>query len=102
MYLFQLLLPLQDNSGEPYPPKEFDALKNELASEHGGVTAHIQAPAEGLWRQDAGETDRDQIVIFEVITEQVDLQRWRRRRADLERRLRQEQIIIRYWPLALV
>jgi hypothetical protein len=101
MHLFQILLPLQDNAGQPFPQKEFDDLKKELASEFGGVTAHVQSPAEGLWRQ-AGETDTDQIVIFEVTAEEANLPRWRNRQAELERRFRQDQVIIRYWPLALV
>lgn len=101
MHLFQILLPVQDNTGQPFPQKELDGLKDELASEHSGVTAYVQSPAEGLWRQ-AGETDRDQVVIFEVMAEELDLPRWRKRRAELERRFRQDQVIIRYLPLALV
>jgi hypothetical protein len=60
-----------------------------------------QAPAEGLWRQGA-ESDSDDIVIFEVMTEEVDLADWHNRRAELERRFRQDKVIIRYMPMALV
>jgi hypothetical protein len=101
MHLFQILLPLRDNTGQPFTQRDFEGLKDELAREHGGVTAHIQSPAEGLWRQ-AGGTDRDQVVIFEVMAEELDLLRWRKRRAELERRFRQDQVIIRHWPVALV
>ncbi|ESY76662.1 hypothetical protein X740_28155 [Mesorhizobium sp. LNHC221B00] len=36
------------------------------------------------------------------MTEEVDLPDWRRRRAELERLFRQDMVIIRYLPMALV
>jgi hypothetical protein len=75
--------------------------KKDLAADFEGVTAYLQAPAEGLWRE-GGQTDNDDIVIFEVMTEEIDLQDWRRRRSELERRFRQDKVIIRYMPVVLV
>ena len=65
------------------------------------VTAFLQAPAEGLWRE-GGQTDNDDIIIFEVMAQEIDLQDWLRRRDELERRFRQDKVIIRYMPMALV
>ncbi|WP_245486049.1 MULTISPECIES: hypothetical protein [unclassified Mesorhizobium] len=45
---------------------------------------------------------KDDIVIFEVRVEEIDLPDWRRRRAELERRFRQDTVSIRYMPMALV
>jgi hypothetical protein len=101
VHLFQILLPVKDNAGQPFAQKDFDGVKNELATEYGGVTAYLQSPAEGLWRE-TGETDTDHIVIIEVMTKEIDLARWRKRRAELERRFRQDKVVIRYLPLALV
>ena len=101
MHLFQILLPRADNAGTPFPKQEFDRLKKELARRFDGVTAYLQTPAEGLWRQ--GERSRDDdIVIFEVMTEAIDIRSWRRLRAKLERRFRQEEVIIRYMSIELV
>ena len=85
----------------PFAREDFDLLKEELADRFEGVTAYLQAPAEGLWRQGA-QSDNDEIVIFEVMTENVDLPDWQGRRAELERRFRQDRVIIRYLPMALV
>lgn len=101
MYLFQILLPRADNDGRPFAREEYDRVKEELLRHFEGVTAYLQAPAEGLWRQ-GGETDADEIVIFEIMVEEPDLVDWRRRRAELERRFRQDTIIIRYMPVTLV
>jgi len=101
MYLVQILIPRADNSGNPFPKAEFDEVKEDLANHFNGVTAYLQAPAEGLWRQ-GGRSSDDDIVIFEVMTAKVDLRDWRARRAGFERRFRQDRVIIRYMPIALV
>lgn len=101
MHLVQILLPRTDNTGQPFSRKDFDRVKEDLASRFEGVTAYLQAPAEGLWRQGA-ESGNDDIVIFEVMVEEIDLPDWRGRRAALEMRFRQDKVIIRYMPMALV
>jgi hypothetical protein len=101
MHLIQILLPRADNSGHPFSREDFDQVKGELASRFDGVTAYLQTPAEGLWRQGA-QSSNDDIVIFEVMTEEIDLIDWRHRRAELERRFRQEKVIIRYLSMELV
>ena len=101
MHLVQILLPRADNDGKPFSREDFDCVKVELASRFEGVTAYLQAPAEGVWRQ-GSQSDSDDIVIFEVMTEEVDLPDWQRRRADLERHFRQDKVIIRYMNITLV
>ncbi|WP_442579307.1 hypothetical protein ACSBOB_28035 [Mesorhizobium sp. ASY16-5R] len=101
MHLFQILLPRADNAGQPFAREDFNRVKEELAADFKGVTAYLQAPAEGLWRE-GGQTDNDDIIIFEVMAEEIDLHDWRRRRAELECRFRQDKVIIRYMPMALV
>lgn len=101
MHLFQILLPRADNSGTPFPKHDFDQVKEELVRRFDGVTAYLQAPAEGLWQQ-GRKTENDEIVIFEVMATTVDLQDWRTRRTMLEERFRQDKVIIRYMPIVLV
>jgi hypothetical protein len=101
MHLVQILLPRADNEDRPFSREDFDHVKQELTSRFEGVTAYLQAPAEGLWRQGA-ESDNDEIVLFEVMVEEIDLEEWRNRRAELEHRFRQDKVIIRYMPMALI
>ncbi|WP_088342668.1 MULTISPECIES: hypothetical protein [Rhodomicrobium] len=101
MHFFQILLPSADNDGRQFAREEFDRVKDELANRFDGVTAYLQAPAEGVWRN-GGQSSHDEIVIFEVMVEEVNLPEWRSRRAELERRFRQEKVIIRYMPMSLV
>ena len=77
MYLVQILLPMFDNEGLAFEPDDYVQLRSELADHFGGVTAYMRAPARGVWKDDMGETTRDDIVIFEVMTEDLDRVWWR-------------------------
>jgi hypothetical protein len=101
MHLVQILLPRADNSGKAFPAEDFEWLKQELASEFDGVTLYSRAPAEGLWKQ-GSHVSSDDVVIFEVMTDHLDLVTWRERRAELERKFRQERVIVRHLPMELV
>jgi hypothetical protein len=94
LHLVQILLPLYDNDGARLPRALYDRVREELAGRFGGLTAFTRAPAEGHWR-DAGETKRDDIVVFEVMTEDLDEAWWAAYRRELEQRFRQEAIIVR-------
>jgi hypothetical protein len=95
MFLVQILLPLYDNEGHAFEPSDYVQLRSELADRFGGVTAYTRAPARGVWKGDTGETTRDDIVIFEVMTEELDRSWWSGFRRDLERRFRQDTVIVR-------
>ena len=95
-YLIQLLLPLYDNDGHAFHPREYVQLRSDLADRFGGVTAYTRAPARGVWKDDAtGETQRDDIVIFEVMTDTLDREWWAAFRRQLEKQFRQDSIIVR-------
>jgi hypothetical protein len=94
VHLVQILLPLYDNAGAPLPRALFDWVREELAGRFGGLTAFTRAPAEGHWR-DEGDIKRDDIVVFEVMTERLDEAFWAAYRGELERSFRQEEIVIR-------
>jgi hypothetical protein len=94
MYLVQLLLPLYDNDKRPLGHELLDGVRGELTEEFGGLTAYRRSPAEGVWKE-GGEVSRDEIIIFEVMADDLDRDWWKRYRAGLEKRFRQEEIVIR-------
>lgn len=102
MHLIQILLPLYDNSGEPFPQKEYVRLRDELTERFGGITAYLRSPAEGLWKETPTMTVRDDIVIYEVMTEQLDRDWWRVYREELAARFRQDLLIIRVSEVQLL
>lgn len=95
MHLIQLFLPIYDNHGQAFPRALFEAVRMELAEAFGGVTAYTRAPATGLWEDDAGRVQRDEVVLFEVMVETIDRAWWQAYRRGLERRLRQDEVLVR-------
>ena len=89
MHLVQLLLPLA--GGRPV----FDEVMHELTERYGGVTAYTRAPAAGRWKNPSASTERDDIVVIEVMVEELDKPWWARYRRSLEKRLRQKEIVVR-------
>lgn len=94
MHLVEILLPLYDNEGRRFSSSEFDRVRDELAEEFGGVTAFRRAPGEGVWAE-GGEVTRDRVVVFEVMADELDRAWWRSYREELERRFRQDEIVVR-------
>ncbi|HEV2131580.1 MAG TPA: hypothetical protein VGR27_10785 [Longimicrobiaceae bacterium] len=95
MHLIQLLLPLFDNEGNRLDHAAFDEVQAELTERFGGVTAYLRSPARGAWKEDGGEVARDEIVIFEVMADPLDREWWHGYRERLERRFRQEELVVR-------
>jgi len=94
MVLVQLLLPTHDNQKRPFARQMFDRVRGELTDRFGGVTAYLQSPAAGLWK-DEGETVSDRVVLFEVLAKAFDREWWRHYRAELEDRFQQDEVLIR-------
>ena len=96
MHLIQLLLPLYDNEKNAFPRAAFTRVREELTDTFGGVTDHLRAPAQGLWKESPDEPPtRDDVVIFEVMADDLDEAWWRVYRRELETRFRQDTIVIR-------
>ena len=95
MHIVEILLPLADNEGQPFPPDAWKAVREELVERFGGITAFTRSPAEGLWEGEEGERSRDEIVVLEVMAETLERGWWRGFREELEARFRQDEIVIR-------
>ena len=99
--LIQLLLPLYDNDGRKFTQNVYADIRAELTDKFGGLTTFSRAPAQGLWK-DKGGTSKDDIVIFEVMAAELDLAWWRAYRSQLERKFRQDSIVIRAQDILLL
>jgi hypothetical protein len=94
VYRIQLLLPLYDNEGRAFARADFARVRDELAEKFGGVTAYTRAPAEGVWKDDAGSVSRDSVVAFEVLADTLERDWWAAYRAALIARFRQDELMI--------
>lgn len=94
-HLVELLLPLSDGEGRRFPRALYDRTAAELTDRFGGLTAHLRAPAAGLWEARSGETERDEIVIYEVMVDSLDPGWWAAYRRELETRFVQDELVVR-------
>jgi hypothetical protein len=101
MHLIQILLPLTDNDGRAFAAADYGRVRGELAERFGGITTFTRAPAEGVWKE-AGRTSRDDLVVFEIMAPTLDRPWWEGYRAELERRFRQEAIVVRAIPVEML
>ena len=99
MHLVQLLLPLYDNDGRPFPTAQYASVRAGLMEQFGGLTAYTRAPAEGVWSEADGHATRDDIVVYEVMVGHLDREWWGRFRADLERQFSQQELVARAMPV---
>lgn len=93
--LIQFLLPLKDNEGQPFPRADFERVRAELTERFGGVTAFLQSPAAGAWKEDGERTVRDEVVLYELMTDGLDRGWWKGYREELRRRFRQKALVVR-------
>lgn len=101
MYLARFYLPLHDNQGVPFPKQKLRGVEAELSRRFGGVTAHLQSPASGLWH-DGRKTHADDVVIFEVIACDADRAWWLAYRKKLARSFRQKRILLMLHPVDVI
>jgi hypothetical protein len=94
MKLIEIFLPLTDNKGRKLDKNLYAETRRELIDRFGGLTAYSRSPARGFWKE-KGRTTRDEIVVFEVMTKRLERGWWRDYRRTLEKRFKQEEVVIR-------
>ena len=99
MHLVQVLVPVYDNDGQPFPAAEFRRIRQELTTRFGGVTAYTRAPAEGTWEDDQGRIHHDDVAVVEVMVETLDRGWWSGYRRELAARVRQTELVVRATPM---
>ena len=94
MHLIQMLLPIHDERNQKFPDSQFNTVREDLTKHFGGVTAFVRSPAVGLWKKDDEELNRDEVVMFEVMADQLDEDWWATYRKQLQEQFRQDEVLI--------
>ena len=95
-YLVEIFLPLLDSKGKRFPEALYQAVRADLVEQFGGLTAHLRAPALGLWKpRGRAQAERDVLVIYEVMTPRLKRSWWATYRRQLEVRFHQRELVVR-------
>ena len=86
---------LYDNNKQRFDKIFYNDIRNQLKEKFGGVTIYRNTPAEGLWKDETGRTNFDDLVIAEVMIATVNEEWWQQFRQQLEQIFDQEEILIR-------
>ena len=96
MHLIQILIPVFDNAGQRFDQSLFAGVRTQLTERFGGLTAFVQSPALGLWKdEESGTTTQDAMILIEVMSDALDRAWWSDYRRTLETIFRQDEIMIR-------
>ena len=96
MQLVQIFLPLYNNDKQEFDTSLYDDLRTLLKDQFGGATFYRNAPVEGLWRDENGTTNYDELIIVEVMLADVNKEWWQQFKQLLEQIFNQEEILMRF------
>ena len=99
MVLIQLLLPVTDATAGAPADVSISTTMGELAERFDGLTAYIRSPAKGLWTAPDGHTERDDVMLVEIVTEAFDRVWWRAYQESLAKRFAQQEIHVRAFTI---
>jgi hypothetical protein len=99
MHVIEIFLPLYDRAGAAIERSRFETVRRELVETFGGATAFLRAPAQGFWQDERGRVERDDVVVFEAMTEDLDRAWWTSYRETLEARFAQEEVVVRAYAI---
>jgi hypothetical protein len=95
-YLVEIFLPLFARKGKRFPARLHAAVRAQLVTQFGGMTAHLRTPVLGLWKaSDRARAERDILIIYEVMTPRLKRSWWVKYRRQLEETFCQEELVIR-------
>jgi hypothetical protein len=94
-FVVQIVLPLYDSTGTPFPRESFTRIAADLTARFGGATAYLRSPAMGLWENPSGRVEQDDVVVVEVLVDSIDEAWWEDCRERLETAFRQQTVLIR-------
>jgi hypothetical protein len=96
MQLVQVFVPVIWKEEPSRFASEVTQVVQELTERFGGATSYLRGAAEGRWKNDNGEVEKDEVVVIEVQVGEVSLGWWSAFQTRLERRFGQEEILVRY------
>lgn len=100
--LVRVFVPLSDTEGKTFPKKRFKKINKKLTADFGGVTVYSQAPANGIWKDQKDKVVNDEIIIYEVMTPEIDRKYWKAYRQKLEKLFSQKDIVIRQCEIGIL
>ena len=101
MHLIQILLPLSDDQGRRFAAGKYRKVQALLSQRFKGLTAYSRTVAEGLWK-DGPSLQRDEIIVYEVMTNSLNVKWWKNYQKHLQTVFAQESIVVRALKITVI
>jgi len=89
----EILLPVANNNGKPFPKEMFSALEQELIKNFSGLTVYSSAPITGFWKPDQ-KVLQQQLMVYELFLREFDPTYWEKMKRKLEKKFNQTEVMI--------
>ena len=96
MQLVQVFVPVIWKEDPSRFATEVGEVVQELTERYGGATSFLRGAAQGLWKNEDGEVEADNVVVVEVQVSEVSIPWWSAFQTRLQRRFGQDEILVRY------
>jgi inorganic pyrophosphatase len=100
--LIQLFLPLKNEDGKSFPDKYFDNVKETLTQKFKGLSIYSKSPVNGRWENSKSNIEEDILLVYEIMTDRVDLSYWEKYKQLLQKQFKQDTIVIRCLDISLI
>ena len=70
-------MPVFDQDDKAFSAEIYAPMIKELTDIFGGITTYTRTPARGLWKEDNAQVVKDDIIVYEVMTEEVESLWWK-------------------------
>lgn len=100
--LIQIFLPATSTKSKSYPQDLYDQLLQKLTTKFKGATSYQKSSVTGFWKNDEGKKEKDELIIFEVMSDEFDVDFWERYKEELKKAFKQKDIVIRCFDMNLI
>lgn len=102
MYQIQLLLSLYNNEGKAFPSSHYEKVKLFFNDKFGGITMYTRTSVVGLWKESPHSTVKDELIIYEILSDQLEKDFWQHYKSDLQSLFQQEEMVIKACEINLL
>lgn len=99
--LVEVFIPLFDQRGKRFPESKLEQVRKTLSDRFSGFSEYPRNPIKGVWKPgDQGNVD--ELLVFEVMCRELDLEFWKDYKLKLLKSFGQEQLLIRCSEIELI
>ncbi len=95
-------MPVFDQDDKAFSAEIYAPIIKELTDIFGDITIYTRTPATGLWKEGIAQVVKDDIIEYEVMTEEVESLWWKDYKEQLRIKFNEDELIVRSTSIELL